>query len=231
MTRILAVTPRYRRLGRAIVAHARTLDQAGVPVDHLDMVGDQPHGRDGPGRAGNLNILHLYRRAREIFLRGEWTHMLTLEDDIVSPPDAIPGLLAADAPVAYSRYCWRRPPHPWSLYRRLLPDSGASWIEDDPHQARAYGRARAIVPVRGVGLGCTLIRRDVLETIDWRLDGGGGRAANDWYFAVDCQALGIAQVGCFGVTCGHIRLDPSPRVIWPDDDAPEGYRYERFEVD
>jgi hypothetical protein len=227
--RILAVTPRYRRLGRAIVAAIRMIDAAPCPVEHLDMANDQPFGREGPGRTGNLNVLYLYSRAREIFLRGDWTHMLTLEDDIVPPADAISKLLACDAPVAYSLYCWRRVGHPWSLYRILFEDSGASWIKDRPLEAERLARNGEVRDVMGLGLGCTLIRRDVLEQIAFRQP-ATGRAACDWYFALDVGKAGIQQVGHFGVACGHIRMDPSPKIIWPDPDEPGHYRYERFEV-
>lgn len=227
--RILAVTPRYRRIGRAIIATTRMLDAAGVPVDHLDMVGDQPFGRDGPGAVGNQNIVYLYTRAREIFLRGDWTHLLTLEDDILPPPDALPRLLEADAAVCYSLYCWRRQGHPWSPYRVLFEDSGESYIHEFPREARAAAQAGSVLEVRGVGLGCTLIRRDVAEAVPFRIP-KGSRFANDWHFAWDCQRAGFRQFAHFGVQCGHIRLDPSARIIWPDAEAPEGYRYEYMEI-
>lgn len=227
--RILAVTPRWRRSGRAWHAQARMLDAAPCPVDHLDMVNDQPFGRDGPGQVGNQNILYLYVRARELFLRGAWTHMLTLEDDILPPPDALPRLLGLGMPVAYSLYCWRRQGHPWSAYRVLFEDSGESYIHELPQIARAAARDGAALEVRGVGLGCTLIRRDVVEAVDFRIP-PGRRFACDWYFAWDVQRAGYRQACHFGVQAGHMLLTPSARVIWPDAEAAEGYRYEYMEL-
>lgn len=219
--RILAVTPRYRRIAAAETARAAMLDAAGVAVDWIDMIGDQPYGSAGPGPHGNRNILHLYTRARDLCLASGYTHLLTIEDDMLPPSDALPRLLAADAPVVYSLYCWRRADHPWSLYRVVFEDSGDSWLSARPHIARQHARDGAVVPVAGLGLGCTLIRRDALAAVPWRLGASG--AACDWYFAVDCQTAGVGQVGHFGVACGHV-LDA--RVIWPDAEAPDGYRYE-----
>lgn len=225
---ILIVTPRLRSYGRAITSAARARHAWGQPHTLVEFQHDNPHPE------GNVNILTLYNRARALFLAGAWDAMLTLEDDMVVPPDAIGRLaqcLEDGADVAYSLYCWRYgPPHKWSAYRYVWPDSGESWSNAQPQTAAGWLTAGAVVPVQGLGLGCTLIRRRVLERLPFRLGDGG--AANDWYFAVDCQAAGYAAVCDFGVVCGHIRLDPSARVIWPEVDAGghAGWRYERFEV-
>jgi hypothetical protein len=88
--------------------------------------------------------------------------------------------------------------------------------------------------VDGVGFGCTLIRRDVLEAVSFRLpdDVARGGACTDWMFAGDLAARGVHQVCHFGVVCGHIAMEPSARVIWPElaADGSPSWRYEYFEV-
>lgn len=221
--RVLLFTPRLRAFGRSLVSAYRMRQAWGRPIDCLEIQHDQPHPD------GNQNVLHLYREARRVLLANpHYTHLLTLEDDMVVPENALTLLMDLDAPVAYSVYCWRwGPPHRLSAYRYVFDGSGASWGTDEPHTARRYLETARPIDVAGLGLGCTLIRRDVLEAIDFRL---GGKAANDWYFAVDCQKAGARQVAHFGVVSGHIRLDPSARVIWPDKDEPSLFRYEYFEV-
>lgn len=226
--RVLMFTPRLRALGRALVSVYAMRAAWGRPIDCLEIQNDQPYQTE-KGPEGNKNVLNLYRQARRTFLANpHYTHLLTVEDDMVVPRDALQKLMDLDVDVAYSLYCWRwGPPHRLSAYRYLYADNGCSWGTDEPHTARRYMETGAVVDVAGVGLGCTLIRRDVLEAIDFRL---GGAPANDWWFAVDCQKTRVRQVAHFGVVCGHIRLDPSARVIWPDQDAPQLYRYEYFEV-
>jgi hypothetical protein len=230
--RILIFTPLLRSYGRAIVAAHRMIRAAPCVVEWLSVAHDQPHGYS------RETLLYLYGLATKRTLDSErrelgaYTHLLCLEDDIVPPADAIAKLLACNAPVAYSLYCWRRSGHPWSIYRHLFPDSGASWQQDEPYTAAQDYAQERILDVAGVGLGCTLIRADVLRAVPWRLLGASGGAHNDWSFAVDCQRAGVRQVAHFGVRCGHILMEPSARVIWPDVvNSHATYRYEYFETE
>jgi hypothetical protein len=58
------------------------------------------------------------------------------------------------------------------------------------------------------------------------MDPSGVGPANDWTFALDCQAAGVRQMHHLGVTCGHIL--PDGRTVWPALDAQDwaSYRYE-----
>jgi hypothetical protein len=56
--------------------------------------------------------------------------------------------------------------------------------------------------VSGCGFGCTLIRRQVLETIPFRP--GGQAQAPDMPFALDCVRKEVLQLARFDVMCGHI---------------------------
>jgi hypothetical protein len=229
--RILIVTPLLRHYGAAITAMHRMISATPHPVEVLLLHGDQPHS--GNAHDGNQNVLHNYEVARQRFLSGDYTHLLTLEDDMVPPPDALNLLLVTSAPVAYSLYCWRRTPYHWSAYRTLEELGGASISDNNPWQAQQQAQNNAVIEVVGVGLGCTLIDRATVERIPFRCPYGIG-GANDWYFALDCQAAGVRQVAHLGVRCGHITPAPSLRIIWPDPDA-DGHavackRLHRFEL-
>jgi hypothetical protein len=226
MPRVLIVTLRLRAYGRALASALAMRKAHGRPVDTLEIQNEE-------GETGNQKILAGYSLARDVFLRGGWSHMLTLEDDMVIPPDTLDRLLAAEAPVAYSLYCWRygrNRDHLWSPYVRVFEDQGCSWSDDQPQTIARWAREGRVIDVAGLGLGCTLIRRDVLERIPFRLP-ADAPAANDWYFAYDCVQAKIRQVCDLGVVCGHIRADPSLRVIWPDLAAERRpmARYEYFE--
>jgi hypothetical protein len=225
--RIFVATPRLRLYGIAVAAAHAMFRAYGGPVEWLQIEGDQPHSD------GNQNVLHNYEVARTRFLAGDYTHLLTLEDDMVPPPNALSLLLATGAPAAYSLYCWRRTPYHWSGYRTLNETDGASLSDHNPWEAQRLAQSGAVLDVAGVGLGCTLIDRATVETVPFRCPPGAG-GANDWYFALDCQAAGIRQVAHLGVRCGHITPVPSLRIIWPDPDA-DGHavaakRLHRFEL-
>lgn len=230
--RVLIFTARLRYEGPAIASVYAMLRATGAACEWLQ-VDEQPHGREGPGAVGNRNILYLLTLARARMLAGEYTHLLTVEDDMVIPPDALDRLLGVGAPVAYSLYCWRRTPHLWSAYRNLDEDGGASWADDEPQTIAAQAQAGAVIDVRGVGLGCTLIDRATIAAIPWRLAANGGRASCDWYFAHDCNVAGVRQAAHLGVRCGHIQTSPSARIIWPDPHGDpmrrELYRYAYYE--
>jgi len=214
--RVMIATPLLRHYGHAIAALYAMIASTPWPVEVLALYGDQPH--TGTGHEGNQNVLHNYAVARQRFLSSDCTHLLTLEDDMVPMPDALNLLHAVAAPVAYSLYCWRRAPHHWSAYRTLHELDGASLSDHNPWEAQRLAKADAVIEVAGVGLGCTLIDRATVEAIPFRCPYAVG-GANDWYFALDCQAAGVRQVAHLGVRVGHISRDPSLRIIWPDVDA------------
>lgn len=221
--KVLAVTPVWRHLPFVVAAQQKMIDASPVEVEWWRVSSQTYPPPD------NRNIAVIYNAAVMKARSTGCTHLLTLEDDIVPPLDALKRLLSADAPVAYSLYCWRRSKHHWSAYRTLMRDSGASWSDDEAHTAAAYAQREAVIDVAGVGNGCTLIDLSVFDRLTWRVK-RGDRAAQDWHFAEDCQREKVRQVAHFGVLCGHV--DPRWGIIWPD---PYGdtirrrlYRYEQI---
>jgi hypothetical protein len=214
--RIFVATPRLRLYGVAVAAAHAMFRAYGGAVEWLQLENDQPYPCHGP--EGNQNVLHNYAVARQRFLTSDCTHLLTLEDDMVPQPDVLTRLVAAASPVAYSLYCWRRPPYHWSAYRTLHETDGISWSDHNPWEAQRLAQADAVIEVAGVGLGCTLIDRATVATLPFRCPYGIG-GANDWYFALDCQQAGLRQVAVLGARCGHITPEPSLRILWPDPDA------------
>lgn len=149
------------------------------------------------------NVTAQYMRARELFLAGDYDALLTVEHDMVIPSDAAALLWQADAPVAYGVY---RLGMGLTLNARgmgghLCKDR----IETD------------IADVLGVGLGCTLIRRSVLEAIEFRYHELTGTC--DESFATDCIQHGYRQVARFDVACGHMR---NGLVLLPYSDPETG---------
>ena len=186
------------------------------PLDIWFSKGDNPFF-DSNGRH---NIAHNYEKARRWVIANDYDYLFTVEADMVIPPDALSKLLALDTDVAYGLYCFRNT-STWSAWTELDMEHGRS-IRKDPQEAKAaWGK---VIPVAGVGFGCTLIRRNVLEQVTMHTDERYPSVHNDWVFAYDVQQAGFEQLCDLSVVCGHISMTPVPRVIWPDPDAPRLYR-------
>lgn len=163
-----------------------------------------------------------YNRARLTVLQGDYDALLTVEADMLVPPDTLTRLAAVDADVAYGLYCSRhnrrgRPDgYKWLAFQYATADASISWSAHPPAAIRrkVWGKVKETV---GLGFGCTLIRRSVLERIAFRTHPTHA-VSNDWMFSLDCQAQGFRQAHDFGLICGHILAD-GDRAIWPDIDA------------
>lgn len=180
--------------------------------------GDNPYF-DSNGR---YNICHNYQKARRWVLDNDYDYLFTVEADMIIPPDALTKLLAVDTDVAYGLYCFKNT-STWSAWTELDMEHGRS-IRKDPELAKGFWGK--VIEVAGVGMGCTLIRRNVLEALDFRVDDFNPDVHNDWVFAYDLQQKGFTQKCDLSVVCGHISMTPLPRVIYPDPEAPRLYRNE-----
>lgn len=206
--------------------------QVAVAARRVDVL--FPWQGDGDITDARDRIAAKYNAARRAMLDGGYDALLTIESDMIVPHDALAKLLAADADVVYGLYCLRRPPYEWNAYS-VIADMRAWVLSKVPDRARAdWGK---VVPVDGIGLGCTLIRRRVLEQIAFRADGAlhddGRRSHCDWYFALDCLGAGFVSCCDTRVVCGHITpVDETgaigPSVIWPDMTSETLYRFEEF---
>lgn len=217
MSNVLAVTPvlrtpegRARLFGKAF-ASIYWQRWSGGRVDHF-----MPSGGDDYSRP-NETVTAKYQLAQDVFLAGDYEYMACLEYDMICPEDALQRLVALDADIAYGLYALRHPGHiHWNAANRV-EFVGAAWLSNDPDNARAaWGH---VAKVQGCGLGCTVIKRRVLETLRFRNWRG---VSNDWALACDAREAGFTQVLDLRVICGHMTLTPSPRVLWPDIDA-EGF--------
>lgn len=160
-----------------------------------------------------------YVDARAAFLAGSWNYFLCAESDMILPLDALQKLADLDTDIAYGVYCWRERPTDWSAYTSLTVDAGSS-ITKRPDTAReCWGK---VIEVAGVGQGCTLIKRHVIEAMPFR---GRKGAGCDWCFSIDAQYNGYTQLADLSVICGHINKDT---VLYPDITQPNLYRVDKL---
>lgn len=211
MTCILAVTPvmkepegKARLYGRAFASIYWQRWTAGR-VDHY-----VPSGNDNYFDP-NGTVTRKYTDAREVFLAGKYDYFAALEYDMILPDDALIRLAELDADIAYGLYVFRHERmRKWNAANRL-ERGGAAWLSDTPEYARnAWGH---VIKVNGCGMGCTLIKRRVLEALKFRYWRG---VACDWALAWDAQQAGFSQVMDTRIICGHMTLTPQPEILWPD---------------
>ncbi len=184
-----------------------------------------PYTGYGDGEKDNRDVIcDKYNAARDRLLSGPYDAMLTVESDMIIPPDALQKLWDAGADIAYAPYVFRRQPWHWSAYSVLLDDALTGYpLSNVPDRAKLdWG---SVVDVDGIGLGCTLIRRHVLEAFPFRADGikhmDGTRSHCDWYAALDWMGAGYTQKCDLSAPCGHISATGQdgqigPCVLWPD---------------
>lgn len=166
-----------------------------------------------PNPVPGLNIIAAYQRIRAVFLADpEYTHLFIVENDILPPPDALAQLLAVEADIAFGVYCFRR----GTPVVNIMHKDTTNPLTAEPAQWKRAFTAGAVVPCTGLGFGCTLIRRHVLERFPFRTSGGGGDA--DTWLARDAVKAGLTLKAHLGVVCGHIR--PDGVVLWPTAERP-----------
>lgn len=173
-------------------------------------------GDDNPEQS----ITRKYQDARMLCLDGGYDALLLAESDMVLQPDTLERLTAVKADIAYGLYCVRHGSHEWTAMLELQTHKTVS-ISTQPEQARqSWGK---VIEVAGVGHGCTLIHRRVLECFDFRSRPG---FYPDWLFAIDAQYHGFKQCCDTGVICGHMTRENT--ILWPDPAAPGLCRIEEI---
>jgi len=196
-----------KRLEFAAIEAALNLEWDGP----MTFVFQEDNPLDGDDRlTGIKNHLHQYQRGRELFLMGNFDAMLVIESDIVPPQDALNKLAAVDTDLAYGVYVFRvsQVVNIFEAYQRPARNHGESLSV----RGLWPGQKNKVIDCSGGGLGCVLIKRHVLEEIQFRLNDTGA-AFCDSPFTTDCWQAGYEMKADTSVICGHVREDGE--VLWP----------------
>lgn len=200
---VMVFTPVYRLEPETVTAVLAL--QWGGPITWIFQ-------RDNPGGGGgNGDHLHQYQRARDVFLSGSYEAMLVIESDIIPPPDTLKKLAALNSDVAYGVYRFRvsNVINIFERYPGTSRNMGES-LTIHPHKLRRAVHV-GTTPCSGAGLGCTLIRRNVLEALPFRLE--ENTAHCDTWFNIDVLRGGFSQWADMSVVCGH--KDEKGEILWP----------------
>lgn len=164
-------------------------------------------------RAGVKNHWHQYRRGRELFLQSQCEAMLVIEADIVPPADALQRLAALDVDLAYGCYMFRVSPvvNVFERYQAGAMNVGESLTVRGKWP---WALQQGVVECSGAGLGIVLIKRHVLEAVDFRITGLETSPVHcDTWFTNDVYQADYSMMADTRVLCGHKRRDGT--IIWP----------------
>ena len=210
MSRVLLFCPTYEVDGNLhIWPQTRASIDGILPPPGMDVrtvIGvDNPY----PGER-HRNTLHQYQIAREVVLSEDYDALFIIEDDMIVPADALEKMWNTDALVVYGLYRFRYPNYAINAMQYTGASNIGDNLSDHPYELDT-AQKRGWTEVSGIGFGCILIRRTVLEKIKFR--DSDGSYPPDMGFAQDCVRAGIKQIMRFDVQCGHIADDGN--VLWP----------------
>ena len=215
--RILAFVPAWRTIP-VCMASVHALRWTGGLTIAFEYGGNSP-----TDRLHDLNeaVLGKANTARAMALTGGYDALLMLADDQLYTSDTIARLVACNAPIAMGLYCWRQAPHWWIATHEMSDNHHIPYGTCAGDMRTAWGN---VIDVQGCGMGCTLIRREVLERIPFTRRGMHG---HDFYFSVDCNSARIRQVCDCGCISGHVDSEQGV-VYYPTID---GYQTEKCVVE
>ena len=134
------------------------------------------------------------------------THIFMLDNDVLYEDNggdfniALRFMMALNLPVCGGLLRVRGNGYPYMVYRFLPDKDGWKPLEDKELKDR-----RKIVPVDGLGMGCTLIKREVFEAITkpYFLQ---DKWTEDFYFLQKAKAAGYQTYAVCDIRCSHINL-------------------------
>jgi len=123
-------------------------------------------GTDNPHPIGDhRNVLHQYQQARDYFLHGIWDTLLTVEHDNVLPDSgALQRMLDTPGDVIYAPYRLRHGNPVLSTWQYINDRNLGMSLSNYKNEMR-QARQTIVHRVCGVGMGCTLFRRAIIERI------------------------------------------------------------------
>jgi cellulose synthase/poly-beta-1,6-N-acetylglucosamine synthase-like glycosyltransferase len=184
-------------------AYKKKLEAKGLPTIRT------PHLPDVRER-----IIHARNVLREHVLKNDYEYFLSLEQDVIPPPDVIERLIRHQKPVVsgvyYKKFHVTYTHHGKPIKKAekimplictLLPGMESS---DRAHLCSPQEvEGNKFFRIRGAGLGCILIHRSILEKVKFRTDEEKG-TFDDLCFSNDLYKLKIPMYVDTSVKCKHL---------------------------
>lgn len=199
--RLLVYTPTYTLPDGTEAMSPESVESVRVQQIQGDLLHEIGRHNPFPG-ADHRNVAAQYQQAQAVFLAGDYDALLTVEHDNVLPDSgAIQRLLDTPGDVVYAPYILRHGVAVLSTWQYCGDKNLGESLTLHPEEL-AQARAANIWRICGVGHGCTLFRRHVLERIQFR-SGPGNQYAPDIPFAQDALHAGFVSNGRFDVPVLH----------------------------
>ena len=193
----------------SILVYVPTIDDAMQPetlpsINAQDMDGLTVEvGRHNPYPGDKRrNLLAQQQRARTMMLDGGYDALVFVEHDMQIPAHAIRTLYGTDAPVVYGAYMLRHRSYKVNALQYVNERNLGESLTQHPAELRRAMLA-GVWQVSGIGFGCTLIRRRVMEHIGFHREIRDREPYADRPFAKDCLRIGYTQLARFDVSCLH----------------------------
>ena len=149
------------------------------------------------------NVLEHYKTARLWLLRGDYDALLTVEHDNVLPdPDVLQRMYDTPGDVIYAPYMLRHGMRMLSVWQYINDRNLGMSLSNYPYELAQYKR-QGYGRICGVGYGCTLFRRHVLERLEFRDGRDGVQVCPDIPFAEDALREGFVSMGRFDAPVAH----------------------------
>lgn len=138
------------------------------------------------------------------FLKTDFTHLFFVDSDMVLPKDALTKLLSTDKDIITSLYFQKKEPFFPVIGKRS--EDLLEWIVNYPQNS--------IIEVEYCGMGCCLIKRNVLETMLPKLENIGeipqffsyaNNLSEDIFFCDKARENGFKIFCDTSVKCGHLK--------------------------
>lgn len=164
-------------------------------------------------------IIRGRNRLRRICLDRGYDYLFFLDTDVIPPPDAIDHLLRHNKEVVSGIYLGASAYDGKPKIRPVLyaPVSGGD-VRTMRIQEVLGDR---LIPVAVAGLGCCLIKREIVEKIAFRNIGSSTTGGEDAAFFKDVRALGLTPYADTSVKCFHFSYPEG-------DQRNELYRFEYY---
>lgn len=151
------------------------------------------------------NVLAQYQEIQREFLEGEWDALLTIEHDHRLPdPGAIQRLYDTPGDIVYGPYPLRHVQVVISAWQYLAGSHNLGMPLTNYPRELEQAKAAGVWRVSGVGMGCTLFRRHVMEVCPFH--GDGRQYCPDIPIAQDAARLGFESYANFTVLVDHYHM-------------------------
>lgn len=155
------------------------------------------------------NIRVKMQDARRRTLDGQFDGLVTVDADCVIPPGGLRALVDTEGDVVYTPTMIRHGARLLSLWQYCGDRNVGMSLSNYPDEL-ARARAAEVWRVSGIGFSFTLIRRHVLEALDFRDDNGS--QACDVPFAEDALRAGFVSMANLSLPVVHIDVDRGERL-------------------